>query len=78
MTGIATAAVADPLVPHSAVCALFDCTEMCLWRWVNDKRYSALRFPQPVRINRRLFWRRSELDAFIARQAAARDGGGAE
>lgn len=35
---------------------------MALWRWRND---SALRFPKPLTINKRNYWRSSELAAWI-------------
>lgn len=49
---------------------------MALWRWRND---SALRFPQPLTINKRNYWRVSELAAWIDDQdrpppATPRDG----
>ena len=49
---------------------------MALWRWRND---SALRFPQPLTINKRNYWRSCELAAWIddrgrAPAAASRNG----
>ena len=49
---------------------------MALWRWRND---SALRFPRPLTINKRNYWRSTELAAWIDDRgqtppAAPRDG----
>ena len=44
---------------------------MTIWRWTHD---DALGFPKPVKVNKRNFWIRGELDAFDAKRTAARDG----
>lgn len=59
----------DALVPQQtarqevfgAVC------DMTIWRWVRDGV-----LPAPIKIRGRNYWRRSELDAWIEEQAAAR------
>ncbi len=33
-------------------------TDMCIWRWLRDPR---VQFPQPVKINRRNYWRLGDL-----------------
>jgi predicted DNA-binding transcriptional regulator AlpA len=36
-------------------------TDMCLWRWMRDERVG---FPQPVKINKRNYWRLGDLRAW--------------
>jgi predicted DNA-binding transcriptional regulator AlpA len=36
-------------------------SDMALWRWLRDEK---LGFPQPLRINRRRFWREMDLIAW--------------
>lgn len=43
-------------------------SDMSLWRWLQDED---LGFPQPLYIARRRYWKIAEVEAFIARQAAA-------
>ncbi len=38
-------------------------TDMCIWRWLRDPR---VQFPQPVKINRRNYWRLGDLRAWQA------------
>jgi predicted DNA-binding transcriptional regulator AlpA len=38
-------------------------SEMSLWRWLRDK---ALGFPHPIRINKRRFWKLSDLESWEA------------
>jgi predicted DNA-binding transcriptional regulator AlpA len=33
-------------------------SQMCIWRWLRDDR---VRFPQPIQINRRNYWRLGDL-----------------
>ncbi len=33
-------------------------SDMCLWRWMRDERVA---FPQPVKINKRNYWRLGDL-----------------
>jgi predicted DNA-binding transcriptional regulator AlpA len=44
---------------------LDDCSEMQIWRLLNDERYRDLNFPRPVKINIRNYWRRSEVLEWI-------------
>ena len=46
---------------------LGDCSEMHVWRLLNV--YTDLRFPHPIKINGRNYWRRREIVAWIAAQA---------
>lgn len=41
-------------------------SDMTLWRWLADDE---LGFPKPIRIQRRRFWRLSELQEWETRQA---------
>jgi predicted DNA-binding transcriptional regulator AlpA len=40
---------------------------MCLWRWMRDER---VKFPSPVKINGRNYWRLGDLRRWQAEQAA--------
>lgn len=40
---------------------------MSLWRWVRDGR-----FPAPVKMSGRNYWRRDEIDAWLAERSAVR------
>src|SRR6476661_6274397 len=42
-------------------------SNMCLWRWMRDER---VRFPAPVKINGRNYWRLGDLRRWQAEQAA--------
>jgi predicted DNA-binding transcriptional regulator AlpA len=44
-------------------------SDMSIWRWLRDPK---LNFPRPIRINRRRFWRLSDLDAWDRSREAAR------
>lgn len=48
---------------------LGDCSDMHLWRLRHAKEYERLKFPEPIIINRRNFWRQSDVEKWIARQA---------
>ena len=41
-------------------------SDMCLWRW---ERNPEMGFPQPIRINKRKYFRKADLDAFIERRS---------
>lgn len=61
------------LIPSKSVRArLGDCSNMTLWRYLDDER---LGFPRPIIIRNRRFWDAAEIDAFITRQALGRIGG---
>ncbi len=49
-------------------------SDMTLWRWMHDERVG---FPQPVVINRRRYFRASEIEAFQERNAARPQGAAA-
>ena len=44
-------------------------TDMCLWRWMRDER---VRFPRPLKINRRNYWRLGDLRQWDADHRAKR------
>jgi predicted DNA-binding transcriptional regulator AlpA len=33
------------------------CSDMHIWRLLNEEKYRALAFPRPIKINRRKYWR---------------------
>ncbi len=41
-------------------------SDMTVWRWTHDER---LRFPQPIHIQRRRYWREEEVEAWLAERA---------
>ena len=44
-------------------------SDMTLWRWLNDRD---MNFPEPVYIQKRRYWRETELDAWIDAQVPDR------
>jgi len=63
----------DRLLTHAAVRdRLGGVSGMHIWRLLNNESYRHLDFPQPLRINGRMYWRESELDAWLERQFASR------
>lgn len=49
----------------AAVLTRYGISAPTLWRWLGDV---SLGFPQPMRINKRRFWRLTDLEHFEARQ----------
>jgi predicted DNA-binding transcriptional regulator AlpA len=49
---------------------LGNCSEMHIWRLLNLKDYAALKFPKPIKINTRNYWKRCDIRNWIERQAA--------
>lgn len=49
---------------------LGDVSEMHIWRLLNDEGYKALKFPRPIKINNRNYFRFVEIKAWIDKQAA--------
>lgn len=47
-----------------------DISDMSLWRWLSDP---ALKFPKPVYIQKRRFWREAEVLNWIEAKAEARE-----
>jgi len=55
------------------VCARYGITPMSLWRWLSDRKYADLGFPQPaLRIKERRYWREADLIAWERRLAPGR------
>jgi predicted DNA-binding transcriptional regulator AlpA len=50
---------------------LGDCSEMHIWRLTSDPNYLRLRFPKPIKINRRKYFRLAQVRSWIKRQDAA-------
>jgi hypothetical protein len=63
-----TVTPADELVSKKTVAEEFDSCTKTIDRWEDDPK---LRFPKSLLINRRRFWRRSELEAFKRAQVHA-------
>jgi predicted DNA-binding transcriptional regulator AlpA len=42
-----------------------DCSEMHIWRLLNEKKYQALTFPKPIKINDRNYWRLASIRQWI-------------
>jgi predicted DNA-binding transcriptional regulator AlpA len=38
-------------------------SDMCIWRWLRDPR---VQFPQPIKLNKRNYWRRGDIRAWQA------------
>lgn len=57
------------------VCEQLDCSGVTLWRRIKNP---VLKFPQPLKISGRLYFRADEIDAWIEAQAAAAAGGGGQ
>lgn len=43
-------------------------SDMCLWRWQHDPE---LKFPEPMRINGRRYWKVADIEAWQAAQNEA-------
>jgi predicted DNA-binding transcriptional regulator AlpA len=52
---------------------LDDCSETHIWRLLNDEHYSHLKFPRPIKINTRNYWRRGEVLDWIKGRARIGD-----
>src|SRR4051812_21621756 len=46
------------------------CSEMHIWRLLNYSKYQKLKFPKPIRINGRCYWRLGEIRHWIRDQEA--------
>jgi prophage regulatory protein len=53
----------DVFLPARRVWEFLGVTQMTLWRWTKDGR-----FPPPTRFGRWRYWRRSEVEAWVAEQ----------
>lgn len=50
----------ERLIPRSHLRLLIPASDMTLWRWLRDKR-----FPQPIYIGTRRYWKQSAIDKWI-------------
>ena len=49
---------------------LGDCSEMHIWRMLNEEKYEPLAFPKPIKINDRNYWRMGAVRRWIHDQEA--------
>jgi hypothetical protein len=56
--------IPDEFVPDSRVCREFNITPMTIWRWDRDPAKAQMGWPPPVRINKRKFRSRKQLEQF--------------
>jgi predicted DNA-binding transcriptional regulator AlpA len=49
---------------------LGDCSEMHIWRMLNEEKYEPLAFPKPIKINDRNYWRMGAVRRWIRDQEA--------
>jgi predicted DNA-binding transcriptional regulator AlpA len=47
-----------------------NCSEMHIWRLLNEEKYQALAFPKPIKINDRNYWRLAAVRQWIRDQEA--------
>jgi predicted DNA-binding transcriptional regulator AlpA len=47
-----------------------DCSEMHIWRMLNEKKYKPLAFPKPIKINDRNYWRLGAVRQWICDREA--------
>jgi predicted DNA-binding transcriptional regulator AlpA len=50
-------------LPAALVRARYGVSDMSLWRWLRD---DALGFPHPIRINKKRFWKLTDLESWEA------------
>jgi predicted DNA-binding transcriptional regulator AlpA len=50
---------------------LGECSEMHIWRLLNEGKYEALAFPKPIKINDRNYWRMGAVRRWIRDQETA-------
>jgi predicted DNA-binding transcriptional regulator AlpA len=55
-------------LPAAQVRARYGVSDVSIWRWLRNE---ALGFPTPIRIGKRRYWRRAELEAWEASRDAA-------
>ena len=60
----------EDLLPAAQVRARYRVSDMTIFRWLADPK---LKFPQPIRINARRYWRLADLQAFEVRQASKKE-----
>ena len=55
------------LTSNQARARVGNVSHMCIWRWIRDDR---VRFPAPIQINRRNYWRLGDLRRWQAERSA--------
>jgi predicted DNA-binding transcriptional regulator AlpA len=55
-------------LPAAQVRARYGVSDVSIWRWLRNE---ALGFPTPIRIGKRRYWRRAELEAWEASRNGA-------
>jgi predicted DNA-binding transcriptional regulator AlpA len=58
----------DRLVGARHLQIRYGVSDMSIWRWLNDQN---LKFPKPIYIRRRRFWKLAELEAWERARAAS-------
>lgn len=59
----------DPLRGSGYVCETLDnCSVMHIWRLCNDPKYQHLKFPKPIKIMNRNYWKQSQIVGWISEQ----------
>jgi predicted DNA-binding transcriptional regulator AlpA len=56
----------ETLVPARKIRERYGVSDMSLWRWLQSEK---LRFPKPIRINGRRYWRVADIRAWEAAPA---------
>jgi predicted DNA-binding transcriptional regulator AlpA len=59
---------AESLLTGPKLRARYGIADMTLWRWTNDRE---LEFPQPLKINRRNYWRLDDVERWERQRARA-------
>ena len=54
--------------PVRQICG--NCSEMHIWRLLNEEKYQALAFPKPIKINDRNYWRLGAIRQWIREREA--------
>jgi predicted DNA-binding transcriptional regulator AlpA len=54
--------------PVREICG--NCSEMHIWRLLNEEKYQALAFPKPIKINDRNYWRLGAIRQWIREREA--------
>jgi len=59
----------NELIPARTVRkTLGNISDMTIYRWLNDQNYQYLKFPKPIYIANRRYWRRSDIESWIDQQ----------
>ena len=58
------------LITAPKLCARLGISQTSLWRWQND---AALKFPRPLKVRARNYYRLAEVETWLARQQSGRE-----